>query len=166
MAGVAAVVAATAAVAGTTSQVVATRKQNEAAKRARDFDRRRAALENARQRRIAIAQERIQRASVLAQAENQGVSGSSSAAGAASAITGDTASAIGMSRVTQAGAQGSADALLRGDRQAATWNSIGAGFNTLGNATATLADAGLFDNISFGGGNSKPPKGKNMTVIG
>jgi len=154
MAGVAAVATVISTVAGVGSAAAsyrATQEQNKAERRSRDIDRRQAALENARQRRLAIAQRRIQEAEIGQLAENQGVAGSSSVAGARGALLSDTASNIGFANTQVASNQLRADTLGAGYARSARLQSFG---NTLGGIANTAQGAGTFaaqnPNLTFG----------------
>lgn len=85
------IVAAVTAVAGTAASVLSSQQQASAQKKQIEAQRRMADIENARQRREAVRQARIARASVVAQGETQGVSGSTGVAGGVAGIQGQEA---------------------------------------------------------------------------
>lgn len=153
MAGVAAVATVISTVAGVGSAAAgyrATQEQNKAERRARDIDRRQAALENARQRRLAIAQRRIQEAEIGQLAESQGVAGSSSVAGARGALLSDTASNIGFANTQIASNTLRADTLGRGYGRAAQLQSFGNTLGGIGNASAGFGSfAAQNPNLTF-----------------
>ena len=68
------------------ASVVESRKSRKAQEKAQKIQSKRAALENARKRRQAVAQARKARAAVVAQAEGAGIAGGSQVAGASGAV--------------------------------------------------------------------------------
>lgn len=79
-------VAVAVAVVGTAASIYSSQQQASAQKKQIEAQRRMADIENARQRREAIRQARIARASVISQGEAQGVSGSTGIAGSVAGI--------------------------------------------------------------------------------
>ena len=79
-------VAAAVTVVGTAASIYSSQKQASAQKKQIEAQRRMADIENARQRREAVRQARIARASVISQGEAQGVSGSTGIAGGVAGV--------------------------------------------------------------------------------
>lgn len=82
------------AVVGLAFSVSESRKAKKAQKKASKIQSKKAALENARQRRAQVAQARRQRAAAVAQAEASGISGGSQISGVASSIQTQAASNV------------------------------------------------------------------------
>ena len=144
MAGVAAiatVVSTVAGVGGAVAQNRAIKQQNRAEENARNIDRRQAALENARQRRLAIAQRRIAEAETIQGGENQGAGQSSSVAGAVGALRTQTASNIGFQNTQIASNSLRANTLGAGYAAAARSQSFG---NSLQGIATASQNVGTF----------------------
>lgn len=144
MAGVAAITTAISTVASLGAGVAQQRainEQNKAERRSRQLEQRQAALENARRRRQALAQQRIRAAEITQAGENQGIAGSSTVAGARGALVTQTASNIGFSQTQEAFNRNRAATLESGYQSAARFASFG---NALGSISTASNRVGSF----------------------
>jgi len=121
-----------AAVGSTITTVAATQAQAKAQKKAARFNRRNAALNQARAARQTIEESRRQRAALIQAGVGLGTRGNSAISGAVGSLATQTAANIGASNTNLAAGLGINRALIQGERQASRLNNIGQGFDLLG----------------------------------
>ena len=123
---------------------VASHKQAQATNKAQEkqgrIERRIAAIENARRARRAVAEQRVQRASLEAQAANSdtGMESSSAVRGAVGSLATQTASNIGASNTRLAASFAAQRAGERGAERAATFGTYANMFNSISDIAGTF----------------------------
>jgi hypothetical protein len=95
-------------------QKQASQAQSDAANKARGIDQRTASIGNQREKRKAIAANRIEKAMLINQASSSGTMGSSGTAGSIASSNANLAGSVGFQRTQLAGSSAAGNALQRG----------------------------------------------------